>query len=203
MDTTYLNTAVRSDVDFAGPGSIGGSPHWLGAVQAQLRNNSVLQTPLPQLTTRMHVANKANAVLLVVTGALGIVNLFGDFLSLFSSVLESIYTLGFGALLLRHELGVETDEIRARYGFMFTFAGRAGFLLLVGNLAWAVKPIGWVTALLTNANAVFNLYLLYAHPDHIAGRSGSVAGRAGGGYAGMQVDPATAAARATYQDEIL
>lgn len=139
-----------------GPCGIANSPTREPAVAHTMSSvlNIVTQQPLSKLTTMMSWANRGNAVLLVLTGLFGI---FGAFshpgADMFSSLLLSLYVGFFGGLLLRYETAAGI-ELRQDYGFMYTYVGRAAFLLLVANLAWTCRPFGLVAAIITNANAL-------------------------------------------------
>lgn len=164
------------------------------------------RTPLATLATTMAMANKANGALLVLTGVLGVFSeLTHPSLDFFSSMLLSVYVGGFGALLLRYEFSAGVD-LRRDYGFMYTYLGRAAFLLLVANLAWTCSPIGWLAALLTNLNGLISAYIMYAHPSFVSGQASATAvggfdGDQGseliytGGSSSSSFDPASDAAR--------
>ena len=137
--------------------------------------NVIQTTPLSRLTKFMAWGNRANAALLALTGAMGVFSMFSQPSSdLLSSALLSLYVVGSGALLLRYEMAVGV-ELRRDYGFMYTYAGRAAFLLLAGNLAWTCKPLGLPTAVITNANALFSAYVMWQHPSFVAGHASAVA----------------------------
>ena len=77
---------------------------------------------------------------------------------------------GTGAILLLHELRWEPELLRSQIGFMNTYGGRAAFLFLIANLGWTCDPIGLLTSVLTNANALFHGYILFTHPTFVSGR---------------------------------
>lgn len=154
----------------------------------------------------MRLANCANAVLLVLTGVWGFfAALDSPSADTFSSVMLSLYVCGFGALLARYVFW-SSEALRRDHGYMYSFAGRAAFLLLSANLAWTIEPLGFAVAILTNANAVFSGYVLWRHPAFLEGQEsrtaiGSVDSSAAGPGAsssGFQyaADPASNAARA-------
>lgn len=164
--------------------------------------SSLQQAPLSQLARIMSWANRANGALMVLTGVLALFSGWGAF----SSLLVSIYVGGFGALLLQYEFAKSSDMQRD-LGFMYTYGGRAAFLLMIGNLSWACSPIGVYCALLTNANALFQGYILYTHPAFVENQASRFAI---GGIEGDDVqlvsmageatfDPSSAAARARFQ----
>ncbi len=168
--------------------------------------NPITRQPLTHLTRMMRLANRVNACLLVVTGVLGLFSAFGgSALTMVSSIMLSIYVAGFGALLAKYEFA-SNEALRQDHGYMYTYAGRAAFLLLSGNLAWTCAPLGFPTAVLTNANAIFSAYVMWAHPAFVEGQvsrtsigsvDGDDAGAAAGGSAGFAfaADPASDAAR--------
>ena len=115
-----------------------------------------------------------------------------------------MYVGGLGALLLRYEFSAGA-ELRQDFGFMYTYLGRAAFLLLVGNLAWTCAPLGAFAAIATNANALLSAYVMYAHPSFTSGHANALAiggldGEAGSelisGAPSSSFDPASVAARA-------
>ena len=137
--------------------------------------NVITRTPLATLATYMSWGNRANGALLAVTGALGLFQaLTHPGISFFASVLIALYVGGLGALLLRYEFAAGA-ELRRDVGFMYTYLGRAAFLLLVANLAWTCAPLGWLAALVTNANALLSAYIMYAHPTFTSGQASAVA----------------------------
>ena len=170
--------------------------------------NLITRTPLATLASYMGYANKANGALLVASGFLGLIHAFtSPSIGFFASILTSIYVGGLGALLLRYEFAAGA-ELRADFGFMYTYLGRAAFLLLVGNLAWTCAPLGAVAAVATNANALLSAYVMYAHPSFTSGHASATAiggldGEAGNELMGGSLnsssdafDPASTAARA-------
>uniref|UniRef100_A0A7S2DL87 Uncharacterized protein n=1 Tax=Haptolina brevifila TaxID=156173 RepID=A0A7S2DL87_9EUKA len=130
------------------------------------RDNAITRLPLPRLARMMSWGNRANGVLLVVTGVLGLI---GAITHDFASALLSIYVGGFGSLLLWYEFG-PVDTLRHDCGFMHTYLGRAAFLLLSANLSWTCVHLGLVTAVVTNANAIFSAYVMWVHPAFTEGQ---------------------------------
>mmetsp|Transcript_18861 Transcript_18861/g.38408 ORF Transcript_18861/g.38408 Transcript_18861/m.38408 type:complete len:216 (+) Transcript_18861:23-670(+) len=177
MDSQFLsNSTERSDArSYRSPrpsrSSIAGSS---GGGCGCLQSNLVLHQPMQRLSLFISFLNKACGAALVLTGGWGVfdaVRTF-DWPEVLGSVLLGIYVAGFGAMLLRYELAAARNAAFKRdYGFLFSHAGRSGFVLLCANLAWTcAPPFGFYTALLTNGNAVLNLYLLMCHPDYTTGR---------------------------------
>ena len=165
---------------------------------------SPLSMPLGELTMLMSWGNRANGALVLLTGVLGI---FGGLArASFSSALLSVYVGGFGALLLWYELSGK-PETQRDFGFMFTHLGRTAFLFLIANLSWPCEPIGFWSAVLTNANALFSAYVMVAHPAYVEGRVsrldvGGAAVDVGGAaqgftYDASHFDPASAARRSS------
>ncbi|KAL1523763.1 hypothetical protein AB1Y20_018688 [Prymnesium parvum] len=140
-------------------------------------DNFVVRQPLARLHSVGRAIHFVSAAMLLLTGVLGLLSTFDHLSNALSSVMLSLYSAGFGSLLLRYELASTAlaDHFRARYGFMFTYAGRAAFLLLAGNLTWTISPLGWLTAILLNLGALFLGYILSAHPDFVSGRYSRVA----------------------------
>ena len=171
--------------------------------------NAILTTPLATLAKASAMINKGNGALLAVTGALGLFYpLTHPGIDTFSSLLVAVYVGGFGALMLKYEFAPGADMI-GDFGFMYTYLGRAAFLLLAANLSWTCDPLGWLCALATNANALLSAYVMWAHPTFTSGQASATAiggfeGEAGGEmlYTGTSssfdpgsFDPASVAAR--------
>ena len=138
-------------------------------------SNPILTTPLATLASSMAWANKGNGALLLVTSILGLIHtLTHPGLSVLGNFLISVYVGGGGALLLLYEF-TPGAELRHNFGFMYTYLGRAAFLLLVANLAWTCAPLGLLTALVTNANALLSAYIIWQHPTFVSGQASAVA----------------------------
>jgi len=173
-------------------------------------SNCLQRQPIARLARISRFVNTANAILLVVAGGFGF---WGAALhpaahDAIASVMLSVYTIGFGALLLRFELRLGSDRLQRDFGFLYTFGGRCAVLLLTGNLVWTCDPLGLPTAIATNVNAGLNAYLLISHPSFTSGQLGwaSIEDLATGGESGgdtfMARDPAAVAqsARAAATD---
>jgi len=101
--------------------------------------------------------NIANGVLLGMTGPVTLaVSAFGLKLS---GVVLSSYMTAAGALLACIELGVEpiAPWAKENLSWMTKQGGKTALLFFAGGLAWAFGKAGLVPALLTIANALFNL----------------------------------------------
>ena len=114
-----------------------------------MQYNLITRQSLSQLTQWMSWANRANGVLMVLTGLFAFL---GAFSGSFSSALLAMYVGGFGVLLLLYEFR-SSAEMQRDFGFMYAYVGRAAFLLLIANLSWTCAPLGIYSALITNANA--------------------------------------------------
>ena len=138
-------------------------------------NNWLTSAPLSRVANIMAWANRANGGLLLATGLFGLFGAFSQVRAdMLTSALLSVYVGGFGALLLRYELAAG-PEMRSDYGFMYTYVGRAAFLFLIGNLAWTCDPLGFVAAVLTNANALLSAYVMWQHPSFQQGHASATA----------------------------
>lgn len=156
MDTHSFTTAALSG---------GRTPTY-----ASRDDNVITRQPLSRLVWMMSWANRGDGVLLVLTGVSGLLYaLTHPKTDMFSSALLSIYVGGFGALLLRYEFG-NPDSMRRDCGFMYTYLGRAAFLLLIANLSWTCAPFGLFAAVLTNANAILSAYVMWKHPAFVEGQ---------------------------------
>ena len=54
--------------------------------------------------------------------------------------------------------------------WQFTWTGRLAFILLAGNLAWTLAPLGAYVAVCTNVNAAYHAFVLAKHPAFVEGR---------------------------------
>jgi hypothetical protein len=133
-------------------------------------SNWLHRQPMARLARISRWVNALNAVFLIVAGGLGF---WGDVMrpldGAFESALLSIYTTGFGVMLLRYELRLGRESLQRDYGIMFTFGGRCAFLLLTANLCWTCGDLGLPAAIATNINAALNVYLLISHPAFTSG----------------------------------
>ena len=165
------------------------------------------RTPLASLAKHLSLANKANGALLALTGVLGFFGaIMHPSLGVFSSLLLSVYVGGTGALLLRYEFAPAGTDLLRDFGFMYTYVGRAAFLLLSANLAWTCAPLGVAAAILTNANALVSAYVMWQHPSFTSGVASATAiggfeneassDLVYGGSSSTSFDPASDAARA-------
>ena len=108
--------------------------------------NVVLHQPMHRLSRYLGLLNRTCGAALVLTGgwaAFGALRSF-DWPEVLGAVLLSVYVVGSGAILLRYELAGDRSArdaaFRRDYGFLYSHAGRTGFLLLCANLAWACAP---------------------------------------------------------------
>ena len=164
MDTSFVSGVVRSDT---------GAP----TNDSALYDNPIISQPLSKLNWCMRLLNLGAGVLLVACGVLGLLSAFNRVLTVLSSVLLSVYATGFGGLLLWYELApaAASEVLQERFGFMYTYPGRGVFLFLSANLTWTLAPLGWITALLVNADACLHLYVVFAHRDFTSGAASRAA----------------------------
>lgn len=82
----------------------------------------------------------------------------------------SFYIVLFSLLLLFFELRTKKIEpfFRKNFGFIFSASGRASFIFFCGVLCFFLvvwKGYGIIVGVATIVNAVFNFYVICAHPD--------------------------------------
>ena len=152
------------------------------------------RTPLSSLVVCMRLANIGNGLLMIFIAVLGLIaagtgNVSGPS-GWLQTILLSLYAGAFSLQLLRYELR-PSEKLKQEYGFLYTYAGRFAYLLLLGNLAWPIPPAGWAAALATNLNAFFNGYLLVLHPEFTGGRRSRIS--IGDNTPTVPRDPATQA----------
>ena len=129
-----------SRASLAGSSGGGGSDGGSGG------GNIVLHQPMQRLSRYLGLLNRTCGAALVLTGgwaAFDALRSF-DWPEVLGAVLLSVYVGGSGAMLLRYELAGDRSArdvaFRRDYGFLYSHAGRTGFLLLCANLAWACAP---------------------------------------------------------------
>ena len=126
--------------------SLAGSSGGGGSDGGSSGGNIVLHQPMQRLSRYLGLLNRTCGAALVLTGgwaAFDALRSF-DWPEVLGAVLLSVYVGGSGAMLLRYELAGDRSArdvaFRRDYGFLYSHAGRTGFLLLCANLAWACAP---------------------------------------------------------------
>lgn len=127
------------------------------------------------VSTLLRVFNLVNALLL------GVACYFAfTMVSVSHSVTQTflaVYIGVFALLLCAFELRVKWTEprIRRSFGFMFTYTGRAVFLIFLGAIAFGMldsqysqeEGYKWClgVGVATIANAIFNCFIICSHPQ--------------------------------------
>ncbi|OQR80828.1 hypothetical protein ACHHYP_17171 [Achlya hypogyna] len=120
---------------------------------------------LPKLLRYMRVGNILCSALQIFAGVTG----FFSFLTLnITGSLVSLYVVMFGLLFLLYECRLNSMEtrIRANFGFLYTYHGRAGFVFFIGFLDFGMSTaLGTLAGIVMCLAACINLFIMYKHPD--------------------------------------
>eukprot|EP00937_MAST-01D_sp_MAST-1D-sp2_P005740 g5740.t1 len=103
-----------------------------------------------------------NGLLAVFSGLAAVVAFIS--ISGVESIFMAFYCVFFSVLLLLFELRLSSldDTIRTNFGFMFSYWGRAFFIVFMGTLCCALDTIlGYIAGSLMFINALFNAYVIY------------------------------------------
>jgi hypothetical protein len=61
-------------------------------------------------------------------------------------------------------------KIRANFGFLFSYKGRAAFIFFIGFLDFGMNTaMGYIAGVLMCGNALFNLLVMCRHPEFQSG----------------------------------
>ena len=93
-------------------------------------------------------------------------------LSSFQGIFMAVYLLFFSTMLFLFELRLRMFEsaIRDNFGFLYSFWGRAFFLVFMGTLCCALDVIlGYIAGAAMFCNTLFNGYVIYTHPNFAKG----------------------------------
>uniref|UniRef100_A0AAV1TTR5 Golgi apparatus membrane protein TVP15 n=1 Tax=Peronospora matthiolae TaxID=2874970 RepID=A0AAV1TTR5_9STRA len=127
--------------------------------------NDVNQMELPKLLRYMRVGNVVCSILQILAGAVGI----SSFITLnITGTLVSIYVIMFGILFLLFECRLSRMEtaIRANFGFLYSYKGRAAFIFFIGFLDFGIgSAFASLAGLLMCFNALINLLVMCRHPQ--------------------------------------
>ncbi|RHY20423.1 hypothetical protein DYB25_007241 [Aphanomyces astaci] len=117
----------------------------------------------------MRLGNVFCSVFQIVAGIGGVFNLIA--LNVTGALL-SMYVVLFGLLFLLFECRLKSMEsrIRANFGFLFSYNGRAGFIFFIGFLDFGMgSAMGTVAGILMCLNAFLNLFIMLKHPEFASG----------------------------------
>ncbi|TYZ68219.1 hypothetical protein PybrP1_003118 [[Pythium] brassicae (nom. inval.)] len=127
--------------------------------------NDVNNMELPKLLRYMRVGNVLCSILQIIAGFVGITS----FITLnITGTLVSIYVIMFGVLFLLFECRLSRMEtkIRANFGFLYSYKGRAAFIFFIGFLDFGMSSaLGTLAGILMCVNALINLLVMCRHPQ--------------------------------------
>lgn len=113
--------------------------------------------------------NFINAIVLFIAGLLSLINVTNILTLSLSFYFMSFYVMIFGLLLCCFEMRFSWSEKRVResFGFLYTYIGRALFLLFIASFCFGLmssnQSIGLPVGIVTAINALFNLIVMYRH----------------------------------------
>lgn len=120
----------------------------------------------------LRVVNIIDGILIGLAGFMAIFNLvtFQPLLTILG-----IYTMVFGLMLLCFECRFSSveEKIRGNFGFLFSFNGRAAFIMFIGFICFSLDKLGVVVGILTEINGLFNWIVIKLHPDFRSGKLSS------------------------------
>lgn len=136
-----------------------------GAAPAAPQKKGVKDWSTSKVLNVMRLVNVLNGLGIVASTVL---QLLGGLISIdFQTILLSAYAGIFGMLLMCAEMHFSAMDkwIRTRFGFMFSFVGRALFILFSASIMFATATwVGYLVGGLTLCNAIFNCWVIYMHP---------------------------------------
>lgn len=125
-----------------------------------------------EASSMIRLTNLLNAVLIVFVGIWSTFNLGNIAFGEFTFISISAYLTFFGCLLCCFELriGFIEENVRKYFGFMFTFIGRAVFLIFLGMFCIGLYGansgvVGIVVGVFTFLNALLNCFVMYRHGE--------------------------------------
>jgi hypothetical protein len=113
----------------------------------------------------MRIGNIACSLFQIIAGISG---LFGFLMLDIKGSLVSLYVILFGLLFFLYECRLSRMEarIRSKFGFLYSYKGRAGFIFFIGFLDFGINSaMGTVAGVLMCLNSFLNLFIMYKHPD--------------------------------------
>nr|CCA22603.1 conserved hypothetical protein [Albugo laibachii Nc14] len=127
--------------------------------------NDVNKMELPKLLRYMRLGNVICSLVQIIAGFVGITS----FITLnITGTLVSIYVIMFGFLFLLFECRLSRMEtpIRANFGFLYTYKGRAAFIFFIGFLDFGMSSaLGYLAGILMCMNAFVNMLVMCRHPE--------------------------------------
>lgn len=163
--------SISASVAGAGLRSVGAAPR---------RPKGPLSWSFSRSVRMMRLFNLLNGVLLVIFAIVSFLLPSGSLLPSFSSITIAGYVVFLGLLMCTVELNLAAVQgrVRRNFGFLFSFAGRAAFVLFAGSMALAMAfttaGSSGATVLMvavgtaTMANAAFNALVIFFNPDFAA-----------------------------------
>lgn len=152
--------------------SVGGQMSSAASIESKKEKKSVMQKindvnkmELPKLLRYMRLGNVLCSILQIIAGFIGITS----FITLnITGTLVSIYVIMFGILFLLFEcrLSRMENKIRANFGFLYSYKGRAAFIFFIGFLDFGMSStLGMLAGILMCLNAFINLLVMCRHPQ--------------------------------------
>ncbi|KAI9917831.1 hypothetical protein PsorP6_012916 [Peronosclerospora sorghi] len=156
------STSVTINTDSIGGDMTSSEPTKRSFIQ---KVNDVNKIELPKLLRYMRVGNVICSILQILAGIVGITS----FITLnITGTLVSIYVIMFGILFLLFECRLSRMEtvIRANFGFLYSYKGRASFIFFIGFLDFGIgSALATLAGLLMCVNAFINLLVMCRHPQ--------------------------------------
>ncbi|ETV87965.1 hypothetical protein H257_01363 [Aphanomyces astaci] len=137
----------------------------------RIRNVDKLETP--KLLRYMRVGNMLCCILQVFAGISGLASIVTLNIT---AVFVSLYVIMFGVLFLLFECRLSSLEpkIRANFGFLYSYHGRARFIFFIGFMDFGTGGgLGYLAGMIMCANAFLNFYIMYKHPEFASGNLSS------------------------------
>lgn len=159
-------------------------PEATTAPAVKAKRETVAQWPTKKVTRTLRMANMLNGLCMMLTGIL--VLLVGFVNISFTNITVSSYVVFFGMMMMCLEcnLGNLAPKFRRNFGFMFSFIGRAIFIVFSATMLFAMDYwIAFIVGGVTMLNGLFNGYLICVHPAFKTGEL-KAAGDPYGGYSG-------------------
>uniref|UniRef100_K3WSM4 Golgi apparatus membrane protein TVP15 n=1 Tax=Globisporangium ultimum (strain ATCC 200006 / CBS 805.95 / DAOM BR144) TaxID=431595 RepID=K3WSM4_GLOUD len=160
-----MMNATSVNIDSVGSGPMASQESAKEKKSVMQKINDVNKMELPKLLRYMRVGNVLCSILQIIAGFIGITS----FITLnITGTLVSIYVIMFGILFLLFEcrLSRMENKIRANFGFLYSYKGRAAFIFFIGFLDFGMSSaLGTLAGILMCVNAFINLLVMCRHPE--------------------------------------
>lgn len=185
---------MRADVEAGGIGNAEGDNQKGGLGRACWR--CFFESSGSSAAGMLRLTNMANAVLLVFAGVWSFLDITNILSLSISFYFLAAYLICFGTLLCCFEcrIGYFENRVRDSFGFLYSYAGRAVFLLFLSTFCFGLiskqESLGIAVGVITAINALFNFVVIYRHGKLFADPSQEYQGTAEGNAAAfMQNNP--------------